>query len=94
MPRSSRVQLAVIGTCLAFGLAAPATRVSPSETGADTIRVLEAVGLTVLGVAGACLTGALAFRRTRNYSWLIIAFIPSFSLLAGAAVLAAVTSGG
>ncbi|MGL4173043.1 MAG: hypothetical protein ACRCTR_03065 [Actinomycetota bacterium] len=90
---TSRMELAAIVAFFMFSLIAPALVVSPGETGAEPSRVLTAVALTLLGVVGATGTAWLAFRRTRNYAWLIIGFIPSFTLLSGAAVLAATTSG-
>jgi hypothetical protein len=93
VPRISRLELAGIGAGLLFAVVAPTFVVLPGSTGMRTGQVVGAVLLTVLGVLIAMTLAALAFRRTRNYAWLIIGFVPSFTLLVGAAIMAAVTSG-
>ncbi len=94
VPRTSKLTLAGIGAGLLFAVAAPTFVVFPGSTGMRTSQVVGAVLLTVLGVVVSMALAALAFRRTRNYAWLIIGFIPSFTLLVGAAIMAAATSGG
>jgi hypothetical protein len=94
VPRISLLQLAGIGLGLLFAVITPSFVVQPGSTGMATGRVVVAVLLTVLGALVSMSLASLAFRRTRNYAWLIIGFVPSFTLLVGAAIMAAVTSGG
>lgn len=90
---TSLVELAGVGAALLFALVAPALVVPPGRANAPTGQVLLAVGLTVLGVLVALAIALLAYRRTRNFSWLIIGLVPSFALLAGGAIMAATKLG-
>ncbi len=87
--RASLLTLAVIGVGYLIGLAAPSLVVSPSEPSATVSRVVTAFALTLLGVAISLAAGLLAFRRDRNWAWLIITGVPAVTLVAGGAVLAA-----
>jgi hypothetical protein len=91
--RRSRLQLAAVAALLLVGALAPAAVVAPGATTAPVARILVAVALTVVPSLGAMAVGWVAFRRTRNYSWLIVAFIPSFTLILGGVILAATKAG-
>ncbi len=87
-PKSSLVELALIGLAYLFALVAPSLVVPPGQERATAARVAVAAGLTLLGVAVALVVAGIAFRRTRNFSWLVVGVVPSFALVAGAAILA------
>jgi len=87
--RSSVVSLVVVGIGYLISLAAPSLVVSPSAPSAPMSRVLAAFALTLLGVTISVAAGLLAYRRTRNWAWLIITGVPAVSLVAGGAILAA-----
>jgi branched-subunit amino acid transport protein len=91
--RRSLAELAWLTGCLAFALVTPALAVSPNSTDATWPQIWTALGLTVLGVLAALIVGFLAFRRTKNYAWLIIVGVPAFTVLTGAIIMVAVTSG-
>ncbi len=92
-PAVSLIELAVLAAAFLFALIAPVFVVSPAETSAPGSRLALAAGLTLLGVAVALVVTALAYRRTRNYSWLVIGVVPSITLVAAAAVLAGTKAG-
>jgi hypothetical protein len=88
-PAISLVELAVVGAALLFALIAPALVVSPSATNAPSGRVAVAAGLSVVGALVAVVVALLAYRRTRNFSWLVIGIVPSLTMIIGAAIMAA-----
>lgn len=88
-PKISLVELAVIGVAYLFALVAPSFVVPPGQETASGARVAVAAGLTVGGVVVALVVAGIAYRRTRNFSWLVVGVVPSFALIAGAAILAA-----
>ena len=77
----------VVGFVVALG--APSLVVSPSQPSASVGKVVTAFGLTAVGVAIALVAGGLAYRRTRDYGWLIATGMPAIALVAGGAILAA-----
>lgn len=87
--RASLVTLAIVGVGYLVSLVAPSMVVSPSQPTAPLSRVVIAFALTVLGVAISFIAGLVAFRRDRNWAWLIITGVPAVSLIAGGAILAA-----
>jgi branched-subunit amino acid transport protein len=87
-PAISLVELALVGAAYLFALVAPTFVVPPGQETAPGGRVALAAGLTVLGVLVAVVVAMVAFRRTRNFSWLVIGVVPSFAIIAGAAILA------
>lgn len=87
-PAISLVELAMVGVALLFALVAPALVVSPSETSAPGDQVALAAGLSVIGAAVAVVISLLAYRRTKNFSWLVIGIVPSISVIIGAAIMA------
>ncbi len=91
--RRSLAELLALAGCLAFSLIAPATIVPPGSTQATRDELWRATLLTILGVAVAIFIGLTAFRRTKNYAWLVIIGIPSFAILAGGAIMLANASG-
>ncbi len=92
-PAISLVELAVVGAAYLFALAAPSFVVSPGARSAPGGRLALAAGLTVVGVLVALVVSGLAYRRTRNFSWLVIGIVPSITLTAGAAILAGTKAG-
>lgn len=87
--RASLLTLALIGVGFVVALGAPSFVVSPSQPTASVSQVVQAFILTLVGVTIAVAAGMLAFRRDKNWAWLIITAVPAFSLLAGGAILAA-----
>ncbi len=87
--RANVVSLIVIAVGYLIGLGAPSLVVSPSQPSAPLRSVLLAFGLTLLGVTIALVAGMLAYRRTRDYGWLIATGVPAVTLVAGGAILAA-----
>lgn len=86
--RSELVSITWIGAGFAFALIAPAMVVSPMNMHASALAVIVAATLTLVGVVTALTAGWMAFRRSQVYGWLISTWLPSFGLVAGAAVLA------
>jgi hypothetical protein len=87
-PAISLVELAMVGAALLFALVAPALVVSPSEPNASGGRIALAAGLSFLGAGIAVVISMLAYRRTKNFSWLVIGIVPSISVIIGAAIMA------
>jgi hypothetical protein len=81
--------LVVIGVGFLIGMAAPSLIVSPMQRTATLNAILTAFGFTLLGAGIALVAGLLAFRRDRNWAWLIITGVPTVVLVTGGAVLAA-----
>ncbi|GAB3596058.1 hypothetical protein GCM10027446_22390 [Angustibacter peucedani] len=92
-PAISLVELALVAAAYLFALVAPSFVVSPSATSASGGKLALAAGLTVLGVLVALVVAMMAYRRTRNFSWLVIGIVPSITLVAGAAILAGTKAG-
>jgi prolipoprotein diacylglyceryltransferase len=44
--------------------------------------------MSFLGAAIAVVIALLAYRRTKNFSWLVIGIVPSISVIIGAAIMA------
>lgn len=86
--RAEVVSIAWIGAGFAFALIAPTMVVSPMDMHAPATAVIAAASLTLVGVGAALTAGWMAFRRSQVYGWLISTWLPSFGLVAGAAVLA------
>lgn len=93
VPASSLVELGIVLVAYVFALAAPSFVVSPGAASAPPGRLVLAVGLTLAAVAVALVTSLLAYRRTRNFSWLVIGGVPSVTLVMGAAILAGTKMG-
>jgi uncharacterized membrane protein YfcA len=87
--RDSLVWLACVGLGYLIGLIGPAFVVPPGVPTAPRGKIAVAFGITVLGVAIAAVSSMLAYRRRRNWSWLVIGIVPAISLLVGGAILAA-----
>jgi hypothetical protein len=92
--RESLISLAVVALGYLIGLVGPALVVPPGTRTAPDSEIRVAFGITVLGVAIAVVTAILAYRRRRNWSWLVIGSVPAISLLVGGAILAATKAGG
>lgn len=92
-PAISLVELGIVGAAYLFALVAPAFVVSPSQDTAPGARVAVAAGLTVLGAIVGAVVSLLAYRRTRNFSWLVIGIVPAFTLVILAVILAGVKAG-
>jgi hypothetical protein len=92
-PASSLVSLAVVAAGYLLALVGPSLVVAPTASSAPAGRLATAFGLTALGVAVAVVAAGLAYRRTRNWSWLVIASIPAVALIAGGAILTATKAG-
>lgn len=92
-PAISLIELAIVGAAYLFALAAPSFVVSPGAVSAPGGRLALAAGLTIVGVLVALVVSGLAYRRTRNFSWLVIGIVPSITLTAGAAILAGTKAG-
>jgi hypothetical protein len=92
--KDSLVALAVVGLGYLIGLLGPALVVPPGAKSAPRDRIAVAFSITVLGVIIAMVTASRAYRRRRNWSWLVIGSVPAISLLVGGAILAATKAGG
>ena len=92
--KDSLVHLVVVGFGYLLGLLGPALVVPPGAATAPRSRIAVAFSITVLGVIIAMVTSSLAYRRRRNWSWLVIGIVPAISLLVGGAILAATKAGG
>jgi hypothetical protein len=92
-PAISLVELAITGAALLFALLAPALVVSPSETSAPAGRVAFAASLSVLGALVAIVVSLMAYKRTRNFSWLVIGIVPTITVIIGAAIMAGTKAG-
>jgi len=92
--RESLISLAVVALGYLIGLVGPALVVPPGTRTAPDNEIRVAFGITVLGVAIAVVTAILAYRRRRNWSWLVIGSVPAIALLLGGAILAATKAGG
>src|SRR4051795_10574364 len=91
--REALVSLVVVGLGYLIGLVGPALVVSPGQATAPKSHITVAFGITVVGVAIAVVTAMLAYRRRRNWSWLVIGTVPAIALLLGGAVLGATKAG-
>lgn len=87
--RANVVSLVVVAMGFVIALGAPSLVVSPGQPSASLGEVLLAFGLTAVGVAISLVAGGLAYRRTRDYGWLIATGVPAVALVAGGAILAA-----
>jgi hypothetical protein len=87
--RESLVSLAVVGLGYVIGLVGPALVVPPGAAQAPSGRITVAFCITVVGVVIAFTAAMLAYRRRRNWSWLVIGSVPAIALLVGGAILAA-----
>ena len=87
--RANLVSLVVIAVGFIIALGAPSLVVSPSQPSAALGEVVTAFALTAVGVAISLVAGGLAYRRTRDYGWLIATGVPAVALVAGGAILAA-----
>jgi len=92
-PRISLVELGLLTVAYLFALIAPAFVVSPTAASAPGAKIALAAGLTLLGVAVGHVVAYLAYRRTRNFSWLIIGHVPGITLVVLAIVMAATKVG-
>jgi branched-subunit amino acid transport protein len=92
-PGISLVELGTVVVAYLFALIAPAFVVSPSSHSAPTSRVVLATGMTVVGALVAVVVSYLAYRRTRNFSWLVIGSIPAITLIILAAIMAGTKAG-
>ncbi|MFC6007712.1 hypothetical protein [Angustibacter luteus] len=92
-PAISLVELAMVGAALLFALVAPAFVVSPSDTSAPGGRIAVAAGLSFVGAAVAIGVAMMAYKRTRNFSWLVIGIVPSITVIIGAAIMAGTKAG-
>jgi hypothetical protein len=92
--RESLVSLAVVGLGYLIGLVGPSLVVPPGARTAPGGKILVAFSITVVGVVIAIVAAMLAYRRRRNWSWLVIGTVPAISLLVGGAILAATKAGG
>lgn len=87
VPASSLVELSIVIAAYLFALVAPSFVVPPGATSAPPGRLLLAVVLTLVAVGVALFTSFMAYRRTHNFSWLVIGGVPSVTLMMGAAIL-------
>jgi hypothetical protein len=92
-PAISLVELGGVAVAFLFALVAPAFVVSPTAQSATGGKIGLAAGLTILGVLVGVVVAFLAYRRTRNFSWLVIGFVPGMTLVVLAIVMAATKVG-
>jgi hypothetical protein len=92
-PKSSLVELALVAVAYVFALVAPSFVVSPSDTSASGTRIAVATGLTVIGALAGSAVAMIAYRRTRNFSWLVIGSVPALTLIILAVIMAGTKSG-
>src|SRR6478735_6249849 len=92
-PAISLVELAMVGAALLFALVAPSLVVSPAETSAPGGKIALAAGLSLLGAGVAVVIALMAYRRTRNFSWLVIGIVPSLTVMIGAMIMAGTKAG-
>jgi hypothetical protein len=92
--RESLVSLAVVGVGYLIGLVGPSLVVPPGARSAPNGKIVVAFSITVVGVIIAVVASMLAYRRRRNWSWLVLGSVPAISLLVGGAILAATKASG